>query len=441
MDLQNKITFKKIIILLVIAALLLWAALNYSTAITVLLNIISLFAPLIVGGCMAFIFNVLLKFFENKVFIHITNRSNPERKGGRFWRAFVRPLSLILTLVIIFGITILVIALVIPELKNSISLLIGEFPEFIDSVQEWLDETLISFGLGSISSHLPVINWSSILNGLMQFLSGEGSNIVAGATQFTTGVFSVVTNLVVGFVFSLYILLQKETLSRQSKGLVYAVFSKEKADMFYGVGRLSNDIFSKFITGQFMEAIIIGALCFVGMNLLSLFSFFEFPYSLMISVLIGFTALIPVVGAFIGTAVGAILILMQDPIQALWFVIFIIVLQQLESNLIYPRVVGKSVGLPGIWVLLAVLVGGSVYGILGVIVGVPLCSILYTLIKRAVSLKLDSKNINIDKVEAQDMRDVTGKKKLSVDSDEEPDEEPNIKSDDKSDNKSTKEIN
>lgn len=410
MNLSDKPTVRTIVWLLILAAALLWAAINYETAITILLNIISLFAPLIVGGCMAFIFNVLMKLFENKIFIHITEKVNRSKRSGRLWLKLVRPLSLVLTLIVIFGIVVLVIALVIPELKNSINLLVKEFPAYINNVQDWLDATLTSFGIGGISEHLPVIDWSQLLNSLLAFVSGEGSDLVASATKFTTGVFSVLTNMVLGFVFSIYILLQKEKLSRQLKGVVYAFFPEERANMIFGVGRLSNDIFGKFITGQFMEAVVIGLLCFIGMNLLSLTSVFEFPYSLMISVLIGFTALIPVIGAFIGTAIGALLILMESPIQAIWFIIFIIVLQQLESNLIYPRVVGKSVGLPGIWVMLAVIVGGSVYGIVGIIIGVPLCSVIYSLIKRIVSLRLDRKKINIDKVEAKDMRDVTGEK-------------------------------
>lgn len=404
MNLNEKGTIKNIIWLLILAALLLWTALNYGTAITILLNFISLFAPLIVGGCMAFIFNVLLKLFENKILIYITNKVNPKKRSGRIWLDLVRPLSLVISLIIVFGIVILVVALIIPELVNSVQMLVDDLPGYIDYAQKWLNDTLSEFGIGSINEYIPKIDWDKMLGNLMTFLSGEGSNIVDSATKITSGVFSAVTNIVVGFVFSIYILLQKEKLSRQLKGAVYAIFPKDKAATVFGIGRLSNDIFGKFITGQFLEAVILGTLCFIGMSLLNLTSFFEFPYSMMISVLIGFTALIPVVGAFIGTAIGALLILMQDPLQALWFILFIIIIQQIDGNFIYPRVVGKSVGLPGIWVLLAVMVGGSVYGVLGVIVGVPLCSVIYCLVKRWVSIRLDKKNINIDKVEAKDMR-------------------------------------
>ena len=406
MNLNDKATIKNIIGLLVIAALLLWIALNSGTAISIILNFISLFSPLIVGGCMAFIFNVLLKFFENKVFIHITDKVNIEKRWGRIWMNVVRPLSLVLSLIVVFGIVILVVALIVPELVNSVQMLVDDMPGYINYVQRWLNDTLATFGIGSIDDYIPKIDWEQLLENLMSFLSGESSNIMDSATRITSGVFSAVTNIAVGFVFSVYILLQKEKLSRQLKGAVYAILPEGKADTAFGIGKLSNDIFGKFITGQFLEAIILGTMCFVGMSLLSLTSFFNFPYAMMISVLIGFTALIPVVGAFIGTAIGALLILMQDPIQALWFIIFIIVIQQIDGNFIYPRVVGKSVGLPGIWVLLAVMVGGSVYGVLGVIIGVPLCSVIYCLIKRWVIIKLDEKRIDIDKVRAKDMRDV-----------------------------------
>ncbi len=408
MDIKDKATFKKIILILVLAAVFLWCAVNYKTALTLVLNILSLFVPLLVGAGMAFIFNVVLRLLELKIFIHITKRVDEGKRVGRFWIKLVRPLSLILTIIIIFGVVVLVVALVIPELENSITVLASEFPAYIKYVEGWVNDTLNSLGMESLSASLPIIDWGSVLKSIGKFLSGSDSHILSNVASFTTGVFSVLTNIVVGFVFSIYILLQKETLSRQLKGVTYAFFSPKTADKIFGVGKLSNEIFGKFITGQFLEAIIIGTLCFIGMNLLSLTAIFEFPYSLMISVLIGFTALIPVVGAFIGTAVGALLILMQDPIQALWFIIFIIVLQQLESNLIYPKVVGKSIGLPGIWVLFAVMTGGTIYGIIGIIIGVPLCSVIYCLIKNWITVRLEDRHVDIDKVEASDMRQLSG---------------------------------
>ena len=194
-------------------------------------------------------------------------------------------------------------------------------------------------------------------------------------------------NFVIAFAFSIYVLAQKETLKRQSLKVLRAVMKPEKLQKLLELLELSNRTFTNFITGQLTEAVIIGALCFVGMTI------FGMPYAPAISVLVGFTALIPVFGAFIGTAVGAFLILLVKPIQALWFIVFIIVLQQFEGNLIYPKVVGKSVGLPGIWVLVAVTVGGSAMGVMGMLISVPVCSILYTVSRQAVNDRLKIKNI------------------------------------------------
>ena len=196
-----------------------------------------------------------------------------------------------------------------------------------------------------------------------------------------------VMNFVIAFAFSIYILAQKETLKRQSMKVLTAVMKPEKLDKLLNLLRLANKTFTNFITGQLTEAVIIGVLCFIGMTI------FRMPYAPAISVLVGFTALIPVFGAFIGTAVGAFLILLVKPIQAVWFVIFIIVLQQFEGNLIYPKVVGKSVGLPGIWVLVAVTVGGNAMGVMGMLISVPLCSVLYAVSREAVNNKLKMKRI------------------------------------------------
>ena len=204
-----------------------------------------------------------------------------------------------------------------------------------------------------------------------------------------------ITSLVLGIVFAIYILLKKEDLRRQIKKVMRAYLPEKKEKKIIEISELSNKIFGNFITGQCLEAVIIGVLCFIGMLLLNI------PYASTISVLVGFTALIPVFGAFIGTIVGAFLILMVSPTKAIIFIIFILILQQLEGNLIYPKVVGKSVGLPGIWVLVAVTIGASVYGILGMLISVPLCSILYSIIRTNVNDKIDQKNKKKVKIKEQ----------------------------------------
>ena len=210
---------------------------------------------------------------------------------------------------------------------------------------------------------------------LIDILKDGGTMLFNTTASVTASIVTAVMNFVIAFAFSIYVLAQKETLKRQSLKVLRAVMKPEKLQKLLELLELSNRTFTNFITGQLTEAVIIGALCFVGMTI------FGMPYAPAISVLVGFTALIPVFGAFIGTAVGAFLILLVKPIQALWFIVFIIVLQQFEGNLIYPKVVGKSVGLPGIWVLAAVMIGGHVDGVVGMLLGVPVCSVIYALLQ------------------------------------------------------------
>ena len=197
----------------------------------------------------------------------------------------------------------------------------------------------------------------------------------------TTSIVSAIVNVVLGVVFAIYLLAQKENLIRQTNKVVHTIFKSEVADRLERLAKLVHSVFTKFVTGQLTEAVIIAVLCFIGMLI------FRMPYAGMVSVLIGFTALIPMFGAFIGTAIGAFLILFESPVKAIWFVVFIIILQQLENNLIYPKVVGKSVGLPGIWVLCAVTIGGSAFGILGMLFSVPICSVMYVLFKNYINRK------------------------------------------------------
>ena len=229
------------------------------------------------------------------------------------------------------------------------------------------------------------INWTKAVSAVTSYLQEHGASIFNTTIGVTTSVFVGLFNFILGFVFAIYLLMQKEKIGGQFKRLLYAYIKKERVDKFLSVMSLAQNAYSRFVTGQLTEAVIIGVLCFIGMLI------FSMPYATLISTLIAFTALIPMIGAFIGTAVGALLILMVDPIKALWFIVFIIVLQQFESNLIYPRVVGKSIGLPGIWVLTAVTIGGSLFGILGILLSVPLCSVIYTLLSNAIEKRLQKK--------------------------------------------------
>ncbi|MFA6753192.1 MAG: AI-2E family transporter, partial [Bacilli bacterium] len=228
-------------------------------------------------------------------------------------------------------------------------------------------------------------SWKNLWSNVTGYFTNNSKDIIEVTLGLTSSIFASITNAILSIVFAIYMLANKENLISQTKKVLTAFVPKNKIGKILEVGTISNRVFSNFITGQVIEALIIGVLCFIGMLIIGL------PYALTISVLVGFTSLIPVFGAFIGTAIGAVLIFVVSPIDALIFIIFIIVLQQFEGNLIYPKVVGTSVGLPAIWVLLAIIIGGSIYGVIGMLIGVPLCSIVYTLLSKFVNERLAKK--------------------------------------------------
>ena len=233
------------------------------------------------------------------------------------------------------------------------------------------------------------IDWEYIEQTLKTFAKGSITTIISSSFNFIVSIFSGLFNFVMGLVFALYLLLEKEKLQFQLKKIVLAYLPKNKVNSIFEFGALTNETFSKFIGGQFIEACILGSLCFVGMTV------FGFPYAAAISVLVGVTALIPFFGAFIGVCIGAILIFAIDPTKSFWFIVFFLILQQIEGNMIYPKVVGDSVGLPAIWVILAVTIGGSLFGIVGMMIGVPFVSVLYKTLRKNVYNILKNKEISI----------------------------------------------
>lgn len=339
--------------------------------------VLSAIAPLIIGCSIAFIVNLPMSFAENHFF--------PKKalKKHKWLRKIKRPVSLLLGWLFIIAIFTVLLMLIIPELAKTIMNFAQLLPYYMDSfghnVTKWLD----AFNLDIES--LRNFDWESLSTKLVEYLQSAGTLLVGKTVGITTGVFTSVLNILLGFVFSCYILLSKEKLSVQLKKLYASAVNHKSYDNTMVVLSLANETFSKFLVGQCTEALILGILCYIGMSI------FGMPYALMISSLIAITALVPIFGAFIGTAIGAFMILLINPVKALWFVVFIIVLQQLESNFIYPRVVGKSVGLDGIWVLFAVTVGGRFFGALGLLISVPIFSIIYCLIRAFVHTKLEEK--------------------------------------------------
>lgn len=373
----NKRSVKRILLIITFTVLLIWGVYNHKQLGEILLGIYSLISPFVIGLCIAYLVNVLLRPVEN-LWMKLLNK-----RKGKWPEKLKRPLCLLLTILLVIGIILAIVLIIMPELRDSVASLIDMIPSYAEEVQRWW--VSLSTFLDKYNVDLPESDFKP--DKLIDILKDGGTVLFNTTASVAGSIVTAVMNFVIAFAFSIYVLAQKETLKRQSMKVLNAVMNPEKLDKLLNLLRLANKTFTNFITGQLTEAVIIGALCFIGMTI------FRMPYAPAISVLVGFTALIPVFGAFIGTAVGAFLILLVKPIQAVWFVIFIIVLQQFEGNLIYPKVVGKSVGLPGIWVLVAVTVGGNAMGVMGMLISVPLCSVLYAVSREAVNNKLKMKRI------------------------------------------------
>lgn len=324
--------------------------------------------PLLIGCVIAYILNILMSFFERHYFPK--TRSNVVQKSKRIACMFLAFVSLI-------GIIALIIGIVVPELTNCVKHLFAKVPVFVENCLNMLeqDENLAEYAF-ALESYLPT-DWSSwedkLMNGAQALLNGFGG-VMSSVVSVVSSVFSGIVTMLVALIFSIYLLLDKERIISQVKRLISTYIPNGDKKIFYVLHTL-NDSFHRFIVGQCTEAVVLGVLCMIGM------AAFRFPYAVMIGVLIGFTALIPVAGAYIGAGVGAFMILTESPVQAVLFLIFIVVLQQVEGNLIYPKVVGNSIGLPGIWVLAAITIGGGLMGVMGMLLAVPIVATIYRLLQ------------------------------------------------------------
>ncbi len=379
----NKNNLKKIIFIVFFAILFNWILKNYGIFFNIISSIISTIFPFILGACIAFILNILMVFFERKLFKDKIVKGKKIENNSKL----KRPISMILSILSIILLLALVIGLVIPELIEVISQLIMEIPKLWDWIQENAKEVLDKYPTILDAIEQTDISIDDVNNRISSIVVSVGGNILNTSASIVSAIFGGIFNFIISIIFSIYILLQKEKLKLQSKKIVLAYLPEEKAERFLYIAKKANTTFVSFITGQFVEAIILGSLCCIGMLILRI------PYAVTIGVLVGFTALIPVVGAFIGIVIGSILILSDTPRKVIVFIIFVLILQQFEGNIIYPKVVGNSVGLPAIWVLFAITVGGATGGIIGILLSVPIFSIIYTLLKEDVSIKLENKKI------------------------------------------------
>lgn len=368
MELSKK-TVKRILLIITFTVLLIWAIYNHKLLFKYIGELYSLISPFVIGLCIAYVVNVIMRPIE-RLWMKLLSKCK-----GKWVEKMKRPICLLLSILLVIGIILAVIFIIMPELSDSVSSLVSMVPSYVSEVESWWEA--LALRLDKYGVELPQFSFDT--DKFIQILKDGGTAVLNTTLSATTSIVTAVINIVLALAFSIYVLAQKETLKRQSKKVLAKLMKPEKMQKLLDMLDLINRTFTNFITGQLTEAVIIGVLCFIGMSI------FRMPYAPAISVLVGFTALIPVFGAFIGTAIGAFLILLVKPIQAVWFVVFIIVLQQFEGNLIYPKVVGKSVGLPGIWVLVAVTIGGNAMGVVGMLISVPLCSVMYVVARNAVN--------------------------------------------------------
>ena len=379
----DKETMKKLrglIVFTIVILILLW---KYETVLGWFGYLFGIIFPFLLGGAIAFILNVPMSFLEEKLF------QNKRWKENKHVKRLARPVSMVLTILLVFGIVVLVMFVVVPELGKTFLSLGTSISDFVPRAQRWLDKLFVDNK--EVLAWLEELNmdWDKIINSIVGFFRSSAGNVLNSTVSAATGIVSGVATFVIAFVFACYILLQKEKLNIQIRKVMFAYLPQNRVEWTLDICSLTYRTFSSFLTGQCLEALILGAMFFIVMTIIRM------PYALLVGILIAFTALIPIFGAFIGCFIGTFLILMVDPLQALVFVIMFLVLQQIEGNLIYPKVVGNSVGLPSIWVLAAVSIGGSLLGVVGMLIFIPIVSVIYSLLRRDVYKRLDKKQIKI----------------------------------------------
>lgn len=333
------------------------------------------FSPIILGLAIAFVLNVFLEFIERALTFF---------SRGKLGHAPRRAISMLLTVALMLGAVVGVLFVVIPAIGDTVNQVIRYLPQSSAETADWAAAQLTAMGLDAQIVSDIRLRFLDIINGFLDYLKSESFGMANFALGVTTSILDVFLSIVLGVIFALYILASKEKIGRFVNDAMRHFMPANRWDKTVEIAHLSFKTFASFVKGQLLEACILGMLCFIGMMI------FRFPNPAVISLLIGVTALIPIVGAWIGAAVAAFLIVIISPVKALLFLVFILVLQQIDNNFVYPRVVGTSVGLPGVLVLAAITVGGNVAGVIGMLVGVPVCSVLYVLLKKVVYAKKKS---------------------------------------------------
>lgn len=381
---ENIRKIKEIILFTAVIIVCLW---KYETVLDILFFVLNILTPFILGGAIAFVLNVPMNFVQRHLF-------DEERiKKSKVLQKMARPVSMILVLIAVFGIVAIIMFILIPQLGETFANLGRSIQAFIPQIQEWASRLF-----NDNKEIMDMVNnlefdWNKIMDTGINFFKNGAGSVVNSTITAAKSIVSGLTTFFIAFVFAIYILLQKEKLGVQAKKVLFAFVRRGRAEATVEVLSLTYNTFPSFLTGQCVEAVILGSMFAVSMTILKL------PYALLVGVLIAFTALIPIFGAFVGCGVGAFLIFMVDPMKALIFVVLFLVLQQIEGNLIYPHVVGNSVGLPSIWVLAAVSIGGSLMGVVGMLIFIPIVSVVYALFREIVYLKLKKNQIDPKELE------------------------------------------
>lgn len=380
----NKQNVKMLILVIAVGILIFLGLQNMNLVFGFLGWLLSVFTPMLLGLAFAFIFNVPLKFFERRVF--------RRKDGTSVLGKATRPISLLLSVILVLLIVAAILLLIIPELINSIITLVQSLPDTFINLQNWINQ--LSEDHPQIQEFFMSTNidWNKIVNSFIGTIQDISINFVSQALNILVGTVTLVANIFLGLIFSIYFLLKKEQLFAQFKKLTYAFVSEKRADMIVSVFKLTGDTFSRSVAGSMIECTILGTITVVSMLI------FGFPYAMMIGVIVAVMALIPMFGVTIGIVIGALLILTVNPTQAIWFVVMMIIIQQIEGNLIYPRVAGSVMGLPALWVMTSIIVGGKLFGFVGMLVIVPIVSVIYTLLRRVVHVRLRKRRIPKNKI-------------------------------------------
>ena len=412
--------------IIVVSLLLYFGLLNFGTVRKYLGVFITIVTPFIVGGCIAFILNVPMRWIEKMLARLFSGNKKPVPAGtaektaetrknvkvtkptsetGKPVKAkktkkpspvgILRISSMLLTLFIFAGVIAAVAFLVAPEVGRSINMIIDKYPAFAARAEKTAEDLAVQYP--AVKDYITSydINWATIGQSILNFTKTAGGTLLSSTIGVATSIVGILFNSIIAFVFAINILLQKEKLGLQARKIIYAFLPEAAADKTLYICSLSSDTFARFLSGQGRESLILGSMFLITLSI------FRFPYALLISVLIAVLSLIPMFGAFIGCVFGVFFILIIDPVMALWFIVLFVILQQIEGNLIYPKVVGGSIGLPSIWVLVAVTVGGSLFGVIGMLVFIPMASVLYVLFREIVNKRLSEKKIQEEKMNSQ----------------------------------------